>query len=180
MPATGEDETLGGQIDEILEITKNLDSDIDFLAWEMRPSALDDIGLVAALDRYTREWSKHFEISADFDASRFNRKRLAPEAETNIYRIVQEALNNVAKHARAQSVDISLESRDGSVLMIIEDSGSGFSPGKQFLKGKRAKGMGERAALIGGTLEIESAKGKGTTVYVRIPASNCEKESKNE
>ncbi len=177
---SGEDERIVKQIDELLQVTKKIDSDVDFLAWNIRPSALDDIGLVAALDRYVHEWSKLFGISVDFDASRLSPQRFAPEAETNLYRIVQEALNNVAKHAGAKSVDILLKSRDGSVVMIIEDNGGGFSPERLVLKGKNAKGMGligmrERAALIGGTLEIESAKGKGTTIYIKIPASNVKR-----
>lgn len=182
---SGKNEQLCKQIDDMLRVTKEIDSDVDFLAWKMRPSALDDIGLVAALDRYVHEWSRHFEISADFDASRFSQHRFAPETETNLYRIVQEALNNVAKHARAQSVDISLASRDDLTSLIIEDDGDGFSPEEQIPNGRAAKGMGligmrERASLVGGTLEIESAKGKGTTVYVRIPASMAKREGKNE
>lgn len=175
--ASGGNENLSGQIDALLEVAKKVDADVDFLAWELRPSALDDIGLAAAIERYVREWSKHFEISADFTASRFDQQRLAPEAETNLYRIVQEALNNIAKHARAKNVDLSLASRDDSAALVIEDDGDGFSPEAQILGGRSGKGMGligmrERAALVGGTLEIESAKEKGTTIYVRIPVSS--------
>lgn len=175
--ASGDNENLSGQIDALLEAAKKVDADVDFLAWELRPSALDDIGLAAAIERYVREWSKHFEISADFNASRFDQRRLAPEAETNLYRIVQEALNNIAKHARAKNVDLSLASRDDCAALVIEDDGDGFSPEVQVFSEESVKGMGligmrERAALVGGTLEIESAKGKGTTVYIRIPISS--------
>lgn len=177
-------EALCKQIDQAQAIAERIDADVDFLAWELRPTVLDDIGIAAALADYAREWSTHFDIPTEFNSSRFGKSRLAPKAETNLYRITQEALNNVYKHARAKSVDIFLERRDGFAVLIIEDDGIGFEPDKQ-MTGKGAKGMGligmhERAALIGGTIEIESAKGGGTTVYARVPMANGKKEKNKE
>jgi len=101
-------------------------------------------------------------------------ERLEHETETHLYRITQEALNNILKHANAKNVTVLLEKRDSTVTLIIEDDGAGVEPGKNAAKGEVGKGlglvgMGERASLIGGTFEIESARGKGVTIYIRIP-----------
>ena len=102
--------------------------------------------------------------------------RLTPEIETALYRIVQEALNNVAKHARAGRVYILLERLTNSVSLIVEDDGVGFDQQKVEDVGNGNSGFGligmrERAALVGGTLVIESHPGKGVSVFVRIPAT---------
>ncbi len=177
------DEALREYIDETQALARQIDADVDFLAWEMRPVALEDIGLAAALANYVREWSAQFNIPADFQANRFGKKRLAPETEAHLYRIMQEALNNVYKHARAKNVDVSLERRDDFAVLIIEDDGIGFEPDECISNKNDAKcigltGMRERAALIGGNLEIESAPGAGTTVFVRVPVSNFKSPAK--
>ncbi|HEX8250948.1 MAG TPA: PAS domain S-box protein [Pyrinomonadaceae bacterium] len=171
------------KIGEVQKVARQLDADVDFLAWEMRPSALDDLGIAAALDNYVRQWSKHFGTPAEFNADRFGKITLAHETETNLYRITQEALNNVSKHAKARGVNVLLEPRGNSLMLIIEDDGVGFEPNKHTLKEKGVSmgliGMQERAALVGGTLEIESAEGKGTTIYAKVPIlafGNGEKE----
>jgi two-component system CheB/CheR fusion protein len=158
------------------EIAARLDADIDFLAWELRPAALDDLGLAAALANFVREWSKHFGIPADFHTTGMDTERPSPEAETNLYRIGQEALNNIFKHAQASRADVLLERRDGSVVLIIEDDGVGFDSNikTETDRGLGLLGMGERAALIGGTLEIESSPGGGTTVFARVPLAAIE------
>lgn len=161
-------------IDETQLIARNLDNGVDFLAWELRPASLDDLGLVAALANYVREWSRHSGVTAELLASSLKKTRFTPEVETNLYRIVQEALNNTHKHAKAKYVEVMLEKRGDMIGLLISDDGRGFSPQnkKNRLKGLGLTGMKERAALVGGTLEIESAKGKGTTIFVRIPAAS--------
>jgi signal transduction histidine kinase len=163
------------QIEELLEITTQFDNDIEFLAWELRPVTLDDLGLAAALRNYTTQWSKQFGITAEFHARGFEGERATPEVENNLYRIAQEALNNVAKHARASRVDVILERRDRNTVLIIEDDGSGFDPvATGPFESMGVASMRERAALVGGTLEIESKPEKGTTVFVRIQLSDAE------
>jgi PAS domain S-box-containing protein len=176
--ACADNEELRNQVDEIQKVTHQLDLDVDFLAWKMRPTVLDDVGIVAALVQYIRQWSAHFNIPADFDATRFSKTRLESEVETNFYRITQEALNNIYKHARASKVNVSLEPRENGMVLIIEDNGVGFEPNKQITveKGMGLAGMNERAALIGGKLEIESTTGFGTTIYVSVPVSKGRKE----
>ncbi|MEP7214414.1 MAG: PAS domain S-box protein [Acidobacteriota bacterium] len=159
------------RLEEIREITRELNASVDFLAWKFRPAVLDDIGIVAALDEYVQRWSVHFGIKAEFDARRFRNSRLDPEVETNCYRITQEALNNISKHAGATKVNVLLEPRDGGAVLIIEDNGAGFDPAesKRESRGMGLMGMSERAVLVGGLMEIESSAGFGTTIYVKVP-----------
>jgi two-component system CheB/CheR fusion protein len=164
-------EELCEPIEKVQEIAARLDSEVDFLAWELRPAALDDLGLTVALANFVEEWSKHFSIQTNLHTTGMDSERPSPEAETNLYRIAQEALNNIYKHAQASRVDVLLERRDGSVVLIIEDDGVGFEVSDEALseKGLGLVGMRERAVLIGGTLEIESTPNQGTTVFARVP-----------
>lgn len=167
-----DDKAICDEIDTVREITERLDSEVDFLAWELRPASLDDLGLRVALENFVREWSRHTGIKSEFHASGLARTRLAFETETNLYRIAQEALNNIYKHARATDVSVLLEKRKDTVSLIIEDDGVGFNPKdkRNRTKGIGLIGMSERAKISGGSLEIESAKGSGTTVFARVPA----------
>jgi signal transduction histidine kinase len=159
--------------EELQEIVRRLDDDVDFLAWELRPLALDELGLETALSNYATQWSEHFNAKAEFHARGLADQRLPREVESNLYRIAQEALNNCAKHAKCTQADIILERRDHHVILIIEDNGIGFDvPGE--LKSTNNMGlmsMRERASLIGGTFDIESTPTKGTTIFVRLNVS---------
>ena len=166
------DDTLQRQLAKAELVATGLDADIEFLAFELRPWQLDG-GLVAAIDTYVREWSNHFRVAIDIHTSRLDEDRLAPQAALSLYRIAQEALNNVAKHGHATRVAVILEQRDERVGLVIEDNGRGFDtirmnagPHEQRLG---VAGMRERAASVGGTVDIESAPGRGTTVIVQIP-----------
>lgn len=163
------------RLETIQEIIEQLDSDVDFLAWELRPTVLDDLGLLAALEKFVREWSKHFGVQAEVFGTRMEKDRLPMEVETMLYRIAQEALNNVAKHAQAKQVSLLLERRRrDEIWLTIEDDGKGFEIEKQAMSGGDGKGLGligiqERAALLGGTVEIQSHPGDGTSLFIRVP-----------
>jgi PAS domain S-box-containing protein len=146
-----------------------IDRDIDFLSWELRPAALDDLGLKAVLENYVREWSRHSGVAARFHAEGVADERIAPEIEATLYRIAQEALNNVAKHAHARSVGVVLEQRGQTMSLVIEDDGVGFESSIASSKMIGLLGMRERATVIGGALEIELTAGGGTTVLARVP-----------
>ncbi len=164
-------------LDRALAMTREIDAAIDFLAWELRPTTLDDLGLAAALPRYVEEWSTHHGISARFETRGSVANVLPSGLETTFYRIAQEALNNVAKHAQAASVDIILERRDGEVVLVIEDDGVGFDEAtERHDKGIGLAGMRERAALVGATLQVETSPGDGTTVYLRAPVNEVASE----
>ena len=145
------------------------------LAWELRPAALDDLGLRTALSNYVDRWSERGGVLADFHSSGLDkRRRLLPQIETTVYRIVQEALTNVLKHARAARVSVILEHRHDQLLTIVEDDGQGFdTEAVRFVPGE-GRGLGllgirERIALVGGNFNIESQPGAGTTLVIRIP-----------
>ena len=162
---------LGTRINQAQALAAEIDSSVDFLAWEMRPAALDQLGVQAALQNFVQEWRSHFGVEVAFYSSGFDGKRLSPEVETNLYRILQEALQNVHKHAEAERVDVLLERRGDTVVMIVEDNGCGYDQraARDSTKGMGVINMRERAALVGGTLEIESAPEGGTTIFVRVP-----------
>jgi PAS domain S-box-containing protein len=157
-------------VESIEAISQRLDRDVDHLVWELRPTALDDLGLRAALANYVQDWSARVGIAAKLHTSGLLDDRLPADTETALYRIAQEALTNVAKHAQAGNVDIILERRADNVLLIIEDDGVGFDPSETSGQGQGfgLLGMQERAGLVGAMLEIESSAGKGTTVLVRM------------
>ena len=172
---TGNDKAIS-RVERLQVIAEQLDSEVSFLAWELRPTALDDLGLIDAVGAFVSEWSRHYDIAADFHSGGLSKERLNHETETHLYRISQEALNNIAKHADANFVTVLLEKRDDDLILIIEDDGSGFDPASTRNPGKSGKGLGlvgmkERASLVGGDIEIESARGKGTTIFVRVPIS---------
>jgi PAS domain S-box-containing protein len=168
------DTPASSQINALMQTAEKLDSDVSFLAWELRPASLDDLGLVQALTEFCNEWSRHYETEVDVIVRGFKREKLTTDAETQFFRIMQEALNNIAKHSQAERVNIVLESNSRQVTMIIEDNGLGFDRDAQKRlqdsKSLGLLGMKERALLVGGTCEIESSKGSGTTIYVRAPA----------
>jgi signal transduction histidine kinase len=148
-----------------------IDESVDFLAWELRPAALDELGLNRVLDTYVAEWSRHTGLRATFHAGPRDAERFAPELEASLYRIAQEALNNVAKHAHARSVNVLLEQRGDVIVLVVEDDGSGFLPSGSGDTQIGLTGMRERAAAVGGTIEIEPTPHGGTTVLACIPLS---------
>jgi signal transduction histidine kinase len=145
--------------------------DVRRLAVELRPKALDDFGLVPALDRLVETFRERSGLAAELEA-RVGSERFPPEVETALYRIVQEALTNVVKHAGARHVSVTLTLKAASVVVVVEDDGEGFAPGQVAVTtdgGLGIVGMRERVALLGGRLEIESAPGAGTTLVVEVP-----------
>ncbi|MEO6599728.1 MAG: sensor histidine kinase, partial [Polyangiaceae bacterium] len=146
--------------------------EIHQLASELRPIALDELGLSRALSGYLDSWAERTGIAVEFVGAGIDEPRLSSALETTLYRVVQEAMNNVFKHAAAKRVSVSVERRANLVLAIVEDDGAGFDPeGTQgrFPKQIGIAGMQERAAIAGGTFTIESSAGGGTTVRVQLP-----------
>jgi signal transduction histidine kinase len=152
-------------------LTERLVEETHHLAWELRPAALDDLGLETAISNYVDKWSERNSITLDFHSG-LNKLRLPPQVETAVFRIVQEALTNVLKHAQASRVSVMLEYRYDELLLIVEDNGCGFQPEVE-RDGLGLIGIHERVALIGGKLKLESAPGLGTTLAIRIPATAC-------
>jgi PAS domain S-box-containing protein len=156
------------ELESLERIARQLDRDLEQIVGRLRPTALDDLGLVAALTEYVTQWSELFHVAAELHTNGTKADRLGSELETALYRITQEALNNVAKHARAKHVSVLIDQRDDRVSVIVEDDGVGFDPERPSARFGLA-GMRDRARLLGGLVDIESRSGRGTTVVARIP-----------
>jgi signal transduction histidine kinase len=160
------------RLDHVQRMADELGRQLHELASRLRPTALDDLGLAAAAGQLAADWSARTGVAADFQlvgpATRF-----PAEVETALYRVVQEALTNAAKHAGATRVAVVLGRNGGDATAVIEDDGAGFNAdgtGAAAARGRRGLlGMRERVTLVGGTLTVESAPGQGTTVIARIP-----------
>ena len=143
------------------------------LALRLRPTALDDLGLRATLQNDAAKWADQFGVPLDFHAGGMDGERLPALLETTLYRVAQEALTNIARHAAPRHASLILDRRVDHVLLIVEDDGRGFDQKAVGGGGPERRlgllGMRERVALVGGTLTIETAPGDGTTVFVRIP-----------
>jgi signal transduction histidine kinase len=144
--------------------------DVRRLAVELRPSALDDFGLVPAIERLAGTLAEQSELVVDLEA-RLGEQRLPAEAETALYRIVQEALTNVVKHASARRVSITLVRKEGFAVVVVEDDGLGFDPRTTRTGSLGFVGMRERVELVGGRLTVESAPGAGTTIAAEVPVT---------
>lgn len=158
---------------ELRSTAEQVGAEIHQLAFALRPVSLDQLGLVKTLAGYLESWSARTGIASDFVTAGFDEARLPPAVETTLYRVVQEATNNVYRHAGAKNVSVVLERRAGTVLGIVEDDGQGFDPDSVSDDATATKigiaGMRERAAIVGGEVTIESELGCGTTVRVRLP-----------
>ena len=142
--------------------------DVRRLAVELRPAVLDDFGLVPALERLADAFAEQSEVRVDFHSA-LGETRLPSEVETALYRVVQESLTNIVKHANAKHISVSLARRASGVAAVIEDDGAGFDQRTVREGGVGLLGMRERLALIDGRLEIESRPGAGTTVVAEVP-----------
>jgi signal transduction histidine kinase len=140
------------------------------LASDLRPASLDHLGLVEALRQYAETFSCQHNLAVQLETVGFEHQRLSPTAETALYRIVQEALTNVARHAQASRVGVLLECRGDRLVVIVEDDGLGCDPRAALRSGRLGLlGIRERAEMLGGNLEMESSPGGGTTLFVEVP-----------
>lgn len=159
--------------EELRSIATAVLSDIKRIARGLRPSVLDDIGLAPALERLVLDFGRTHDIGTSLDLDRFDGERLPEPLEVAIYRIVQEALTNIAKHAQAKNVRVSLHKHGDQLRVAVQDDGCGFAAAsaKELIAGGHwgLTGMQERAAMLGGHLSVESAPGQGTTIVARLP-----------
>ncbi len=161
------------QVGELKSFTSDALGELRQLISDLRPSQLDDLGLVAALRWYVQEFEKRYAVPVDFHV-KGDQVRLLSEYETVLFRITQEALTNVAKHAHASRATVELEIQPSQISVHICDDGRGFDP-KETLRGDLPHtgwgllGIQERAALLDGQYEIESEPGGGTCIRVRVP-----------
>ncbi len=162
------------RIEPLQKLATQIGREVRTLALQLRPPALDDLGLVATVSNLVEQWSAQVLIAVDFHTSGLEQERLPWSIETALYRLVQEALTNVLKHAKATSVNLIIDRRADAVHMIVEDDGVGFDVAviRQSAHIEHRLGligMHERVAQLGGTLTIESALNGGTSIFVRLP-----------
>ncbi len=175
LPGTGAvKEELGGMslyLDEVIEKVRRLSR-------ALCPAILEDLGLVPALKYLSSEFSKYYDIRHDFALENLDHL-FAKEAQTIIFRIFQEAMTNIAKHARATKVRLAIRESDGGVLFEVEDDGQGFEVVQVHGRRSMDQGLGlaaldERAKMLGGSLKIRSRKGKGTRITCAVPVGRKE------
>lgn len=164
---------LADQIAELRTYSTNALGELRSIIADLRPSILDDMGLAAALKWYVQRYEQRRGIATTLEVTG-NALRLPAEVEIVLFRITQEALTNVAKHAKASAVTVRLDYAPAQVALAVEDDGSGFDPRRMLRNGEQPAGWGlldiqERAALVGGTYRIESQPGQGTSVQITIP-----------
>jgi len=160
----------GATRDAIAELGRQVASamqDVRRIALELRPKVLDDYGLVSALERLATSFQSQTGISVDLEAQ-IGSDRLPNEVETALYRIVQEGLTNMAKHADPSRASVLVTPKNGSVLVVLEDNGRGFDPSATST-GLGLDGMRERVELLEGRMTVESRAGAGTTLVVEVP-----------
>jgi two-component system sensor histidine kinase UhpB len=165
----GEDR--GKRVAELREYVSQILDGVRRLALELRPSTLDELGLIPALRAYIREYRNKFHIDVDFHVTGL-RRRLPGHVEVALYRVVQEALTNVARHSEAALVTIAIRREHDLVVVAIEDDGRGFDVDEVMKSKERGLGlfgMSERMSIIGGKLEINADSGQGTKIVAKYP-----------
>jgi two-component system, chemotaxis family, sensor kinase Cph1 len=159
------------RLQEVGTILDQVEQQLRRLSHELRPMILDDLGLVPALQFLADGISRRAELSIRIRSSLEG--RYAPHVETALYRIIQEALTNVTKHARAKNVEIQLTNTANNLHCLVHDDGVGFDVPSVLLCKERTGlglvGIRERLSAVGGTLQIDSAVGRGTELLVKIP-----------
>ena len=140
--------------------------DVRRIAVELRPEALDDLGLESALAVLANRFAERsgIEVTAQIAEPL---PALSSETELVIYRVAQEALTNIVRHSGSERAELILEPRDGEIVLVVRDQGSGFEPARDV--GSGIRGMRERAGLIGATLELDSGAGTGVEVRLGVP-----------
>ncbi len=157
-------------VDNCSELVEQAANELRRVCRGLRPPALDDLGIVPAIQHLAQDVAEHASFTIDLALDLDDDLRLAPDVELCIYRVLQEALNNVLRHARASRVQVRLTSDGDTILLQARDDGDGFDLDEtRSFRGIGIEGMHERASLIGGHLQLTSSTGAGTTVTLRVP-----------
>jgi two-component system CheB/CheR fusion protein len=175
--AVAADTTVAGRVTQVQRLALQISAEVRTLALQLHPPALEHLGLVATLTNYVEEWSARALIPVEIHTTGLDGVRLAARIEIALYRIVQECLTNILKHAQATEVSLIVERRADTVQLTIEDDGVGFDVAAAQQSAHTARrlgliGMQERVAQLGGILTVDSEPGRGTTIIVRTPCAD--------
>jgi signal transduction histidine kinase len=170
---SGRPDVLQKSVTAVVEQIEHTIRNLQGIITDLRPAALDELGLAPAVEtlveRARRLSGLEIELAIELPyGSGRAARRLEPHVESAAYRLVQEALNNVVKHAGARSVEVAMSELDDRLIVTVRDDGTGFEPSSG-RRGFGIVGMRERVALVNGRLEIESRPGRGTTVRAELP-----------
>lgn len=169
-------EEISGQVDSLRDVIAHTLNEVRDISWQLRPTVVNDLGLVNSLVHYIDDYQKQHHLAVELVTSGLD-QRLSPELETTIYRVIQEALTNVARYAQASAVSVIINVSEELLRIIVEDDGVGFDP-EYVQKRTRSlglKGIRERAGLFDGKLTIESSPGHGTSLFIEIPHPHKER-----
>jgi signal transduction histidine kinase len=169
----GEGTPLHGDFSETSRYVESIIENVRRIAADLSPSILEDLGLFASLRWLVENFSKQHSIKVGLDMEDVDHY-FSRETRVNLFRIFQETLTNISKHAGAENVSIVVRQKEGAVCFRVTDDGRGFETGSIFVRDPARKGMGlaamkERAHLFGGTFEVKSQPGKGTSIRFSIP-----------
>ncbi len=164
------------KIEEFRSLLQQAIDQVRFVSWQLSPTPLDKLGLVEAVQSFVRKYEETTGWYVELRIRDLEDIELPPEVEINLYRVIQEALTNISRHARAERVDISVSMEQGTLQLQIDDDGIGFNPDSLARENGEEATMGlnsmkERIALIGGRLSIESAPGRGTRIKAQVELS---------
>ena len=162
---------------EIADISKALHNCINTvrnLAYYLRPSCLDDLGIIEALSQYCEDFSQNNGLNVDFSAVGMENLKLDFDTEIHLYRLIQEGLNNINRHADAAQSNIRLLAAFPNIILRIEDDGRGFDVRQRLALAQQEKRMGlrsmeERVNLLGGGMKIHSQPSRGTRIFIEVP-----------
>jgi signal transduction histidine kinase len=165
---------IGKKIEAFSHLTQQAVTVVRELAYELRPPGLDQFGLVQTVIQYCDEFSKKTGLDIDISITGIDKLTLDFDAEINLYRLIQEGLNNIHNHAQAKRVIIKMVASSPNIILRLEDDGIGFDPKQRLANATKEKRMGlrsmqERATLLGGKMLIQSNPGKGTKILVETP-----------
>lgn len=170
-------EEISGQVDSLRDVIAHTLNEVRSISWQLRPTVVNDLGLVNSLVHYIDDFQKQHHLSVDLVTAGLE-EELSPELETTIYRVIQEALTNVARYAQANAVSVIINSGQDMLKIIVEDDGVGFDPEyvQKHTRSLGLKGIRERAGLFDGKLTIESSPGQGSSLFIEIPHPQEDKE----
>ncbi len=168
------DAALKAELHRMRDLLDAADLELDHIVFQLRPIALGECGLVEAIEQHVKNWSELSQVQVDLLVDGIEPDSLPEVVEIGVFRVIQEALNNVAKHAHASRVNVALRGSRNMLAVSVEDDGAGFDAAAQAKPGAAQPGYGlagmrERVEALGGAFEVEAAPGQGCAVLVRVP-----------